>query len=197
MSIAPAAQNQEDLFALAKLGDISSINMDRFMVHSPEDSGWMIISSELIESSCSPSIATSVRLRAAEVLVRLVLESATVSLSLADELRGTVQLRLLETLNSALKPLQWDDRQTSVSIHSADIDVHKIILEGLKSILEQCGETFISGWDIAFNIIGSVFVDNLQQGENLKETNSKTSTRSARLIRSSFVSKNSHIRSVF
>jgi len=188
MNTAPATQNQEDLFALAKLGDISSINMDRFMTYGPEESGWTIISSELIESSCSPSTATSVRLRAAETLVRLVLESATVSLSLADELRGMVQLRLLDTLSQALKPLQSDDRQTSVSIHSADIDVHKIILEGLKSMLEQCGETFVSGWDIAFSIIGSVFVESLPQGESLKETKSKTSTKSARLIRSSFVS---------
>lgn len=186
MNTAPATQNQEDLFALAKLGDISSINMDRFMVYGPEDSGWMMISSELIDSSCSPSTATSVRLRAAEVLVRLVLESAGISLSLTDELRGTVQLRLLETLSLALKPLQSEDRQISVSIHSADIDVHKIILEGLKSILEQCGETFVNGWDIAFSIIGSVFIENLPQAESLRETNSKTSTRSARLIRSSF-----------
>ena len=196
MNTAPATQNQEDLFALAKLGDIASINMERFMAYGPEDSGWMTISWELIESSCSPSTATSVRLRAAEILVRLVLESATVSLSLADELRGTVQLRLLETLSLALKPLQSDDRQISVSIQSADIDVHKIILEGLKSVLEQCGETFVSGWDIAFSIIGSVFVENITQGESLKENHSKTSTRSARLIRSSFVSKPLHSRQI-
>ena len=189
MSTAPATQNQEDLFALAKLGDISSINMERFMAYDPKSSGWMIVTTELIKASCSPTTTSPVRLRAAEILVRLVLESATVSLTLDDELRGAVQLRLLETLSRALKPLQLEDRQMSVSIHAADIDVHKIIIEGLKSILEQCGETFVSGWDIAFEIIGSVFIENLPTGKSLREGASKISTRSPRLIRSSFVSK--------
>lgn len=180
INVAPATQNQEDLFALAKLGDIASINMDRLIKNDPEISGWTILTSELITAASSPSTASSVRLRAAEIHVRIVLESATASLQLPDDLRSGVQLRLLEALNRALIPLQFENRETTVSIHTADIDVHKIILEGLKSLLEQCGETFITGWDIAFEIIGSVFVEN-----SLAE-NSKVSTRSARLIRSSF-----------
>ncbi|KAH8598999.1 endosomal peripheral membrane protein-like protein [Bisporella sp. PMI_857] len=183
----PATQNQEDLFVLTKLSDLATINMARFMENDPEASGWNILSLELINSSCSPSAASSVRLRAADILVRLVLESATVSLSLSsEELREVVQLRLLQTLRHALDPLQSEDRQMSVTTHTADIDVHRIILEGLKSFLEQCGETFISGWEIAFEVIGSVFIRGVPAGENLKEVPSKISTRSARLIRSSF-----------
>ncbi|KAG9244804.1 endosomal peripheral membrane protein-like protein [Calycina marina] len=185
---APAKQNQEDLFALAKLGDISSINMDRFMTFEPEESGWSLISSELVDSACSPPTATSVRLRAAEIIVRLVLESATISLSLPDDPRGIVQLRLLETLDLALKPLQLEDRQMPVAVHLVDIDVHRIILEGLKSLLEQCGETFVSGWDTAFKIVGSVFIESLRNGKDRRETSSKASTGSARLIRSAFSS---------
>ena len=183
INTAPATINQEDLFALAKLGDVASINIDRLMAYGPEISGWDVITSELITAGSSPSTASSVRLRAVEILVRLVLESATATLSLPDESRSIVQLRLLQALNRALEPLQSTEREMSVSIHTTDIDVHKVVLEGLKSIIEQCGETLISGWDIVFEIIGSVFIQNDVYNENPAKT---STTRSARLIRSSF-----------
>jgi len=82
--------------------------------------------------------------------------------------------------------LESSEREMSVAIHATDVDVHKIILEGLKSILEQCGETFVTGWDIVFDIIGSVFVeDRLHEDGSIKESKA-TTTRSSRLIRSSF-----------
>lgn len=183
MNIAPSTQNQEDLFALAKLGDVANINIGRLMTNDPEVSGWTILTKELIAAACSSTTASTVRLRASEILVRIVLESATASLQLDDKARGAVQLRLLDALNRSLEPLQFEDRQVSVAAQTADIEVHRIILEGLKSVLEQCGETFVSGWDLAFEIIGSVFIENLAIGD---QKGSGISTRSARLIRSSF-----------
>ncbi|KAF4629800.1 hypothetical protein G7Y89_g8339 [Cudoniella acicularis] len=183
INTAPSTQNQEDLFALAKLGEVASINIERLTAYDPETSGWAILTSELIKAACSPSTPSSVRLRAAEILVRLVLDTAATTLSLPDASRGVIQLRLLETFRSALLPLESDDRETSVAIHSTDIDVHKVILEGLKSILEQCGETLISGWDIAFEIIGSVF---MKLGKDDERGLKPSTTRSFRLIRSSF-----------
>jgi hypothetical protein len=186
INTAPSTQNQEDLFALAELGDVASFNIDRLMIYNPETSGWATLTSELIAAAWSPSRPSSVRLRAAEILVRLVLEAATATLPLGDDDRSPIQLRLLETLQVALHPLESDDRQASVSSHSIDVDAHKIVLDGLKSMLEQCGETFISGWDIAFDIIGSVFVEsNLRDDGSIKESKA-TTTRSSRLIRSSF-----------
>ena len=183
INTAPATQNQEDLFALAKLGDIASINIDRLLAYAPEDSGWDVMTSELITASCSSDRASSVRLRAAEILNRLLFEAASTTLSIPDELRGEVQLRLLQTFNAALKPLTAD-REISVALHATDIDVHKIILEGFKAVLEHCGETFVTGWDVAFEIIGSVFMES-KPGEGGRRKG-LTATRSSRLIRSSF-----------
>lgn len=185
----PQNQNQEDLFALAKLGDVASINIDRLMNYDPETSGWTTLTSELTSAACSPSSPSSVRLRAAEILVRLVLEAATATISLPEELRRKIQLRLLQTFRKAILPLESSERESSVAIHATDIDVHKVILEGLKSILEQCGETFVVGWDIAFNIIGSVFLKHDPPTLALDGTSpgvKGSRTRSARLIRSSF-----------
>ncbi|KAG0649633.1 mon2 [Hyphodiscus hymeniophilus] len=188
INAAPVTQNQEDLFALAKLGDIASINIDRLMTSDPESSGWTVLTSELITAASSSHSASSVRSRAAEILVHLVLESASATLQMPDGPRSVVQLRLLQAFSRALEPLQSDDREKSVAIHTTDIDVHKIILEGLKSILEQCGETFITGWEIPFEIIGSVFVENNIPDDSSIKTTKSFSTRSARLIRSSFSS---------
>lgn len=183
INTAIATQNQEDLFALAKLGDLASINIDRLLACAPEDSGWHLMTSELISASCSSSRAPSVRLRAAEILNRLLFEVASTTLSIPDELRGDVQIRLLQTFKAALEPLT-SEREISVALHATDIDVHKIILEGFKAVLEHCGETFVTGWDVAFEIIGSVFMESTQvEGGRKKEL---TATRSSRLIRSSF-----------
>jgi hypothetical protein len=189
INTAPVTQNQEDLFALAKLGEIASINIERLLRHEPEDSGWTVLTSELITAASSPSAASSVRLRAAEIMVRLVLESASATLSLPDEQRSVIQLRLLQAFSRALNPLQADEhREMSVSIHTTDIDVHKVILEGLKSLLEQCGETLISGWEIPFDIVGSVFIESSIPDDSSIRSSRKLTTRSAKLIRSSFSS---------
>lgn len=179
---APINQNQEDLFALAKLGEVASINIDRLMSFDPETSGWTILTSELISAACFPLAATSIRLRAADILVRIVLESAAASLSLPDEPRSEVQLRLLESYNRALVQLGSNEDESTVSSHATDIDVHRIFLEGLKSILEQCGESFISGWEITFEIIGSVFEDRTLEDKSKNQV----STVSSRLIRPAF-----------
>lgn len=178
--------HQEDLFALAKLGEVSSINIGRLLTYEPEVSGYALLSSELISAACSTSTPASVRLRAAEILVRLIIEAATATLALSEDIRGDIQLRLLETLRGTIHPLESHERATSVAVHSIDIDVHKIVLEGLKSILEQCGETFVGGWDIAFSIIGSVFVKNDAIYEGSIKGSKTSTTRSARLIRSAF-----------
>ncbi|CZR61040.1 probable MON2 Peripheral membrane protein with a role in endocytosis and vacuole integrity [Phialocephala subalpina] len=183
-----ATTHQEDLFALAKLGEVASINIGRLMTYEPEVSGYALLSSELVSAACSTSTPASVRLRAAEIIVRLIIEAATATLSLSEDVRGVIQLRLLETLRHTIQPLESGDREMSVAIHSTDIDVHKIVLEGLKSILEQCGETFVSGWDIAFSITGSVFVKNDSIYEGSIKGSKTSTTRSAKLIRSAFSS---------
>ena len=136
-------------------------------------------------------MTSPVRIRAAETLVRLVLEAANAVTSRSGETRGKVQLRLLEAFRDALLPLQTEDREVSVANHSTDVDIHKIILEGLKSILENCGETLVSGWDLAFEIIDSIFISRRFGSEDRRGSQSQPEilmTRSVKLIKSSFSS---------
>lgn len=187
---AAGGPNQEDQFALAKLGDVASINVERLLTYPPDVSGWTRLMSELIETSSSASMSAPVRTRAADIIVRLVLEAANATANLSDESRGRVQLRLLEAFRDSLLPLQRADRPSSVASYSTDMDIHKIILEGLKSMLDNSGETLISGWEIAFEIIGSIFVERrFGDDKTTKDSEGQSTvllTRSSKLIRSSF-----------
>lgn len=181
--------NQADQFALAKLGDIASINLERLLIYPPDDSGWTPMISELIATLGAPSMTALVRTRAAEILVRLVLEAANATATQTEDVRGKIQLRLLEAFRDALLPLQMEDRSLSVANHSTDIDIHKIILEGLNSILENCGESLVSGWDLTFEIIDSIFMNREFIPEAKRDAKAQPEilmTRSTKLIKASF-----------
>lgn len=182
---APSGPVQTDQFALAKLGDLASINLERLLTNPPDVSGWTPLVSELNLALSSPSPSAAVRTRAAEILVKLVLEAANATSALAEDGRGQVQLRLLEAFRDALLPLQVEDRERSVASHATDIEIHRVVLEGLKSILEDCGESLISGWVITFEIIDSIFITRTIS-TNGKDPSNALTTRSTKLIKASF-----------
>ncbi|KAI1338808.1 hypothetical protein F5Y15DRAFT_98481 [Xylariaceae sp. FL0016] len=194
ISVTPTSgPNQEDQFTLAKLGDLATINIDRLLIYSPDISGWNRIVSELIATLSSASMSPQVRSRAADILVRLIIDLAKAVGQLGDETRGMVQLRVLEALRDALVPLQKEDRAASVANYSTDVDIHKILLEGLRSLLEDCGDVLLNGWEITFEVIGSIFVPRrFGPTENAtRDTGDHPlllSTRSSKLIRSAFSS---------
>jgi Guanine nucleotide exchange factor in Golgi transport N-terminal len=181
--------NQEDQFALAKLGDVATINIDRLLAYPPEVSGWIPLTSELIRVLNSASMNANVRIRAADILVKLVQEAMNAAASLPEDQRGIIQLRLIESFRDSLLPLQQDGREMSVANHATDVDIHKTILEGLKSMLENCGETLVRGWEVAFEIIGTIFINKRFSPDERRDLQTHSivlMTRSAKLIRSSF-----------
>ncbi|KAI1100359.1 hypothetical protein F4804DRAFT_336306 [Jackrogersella minutella] len=188
-SIAPTGPSQEDQFALAKIGELATINIERLLTYPPDVSGWTRITTELISALGSVSMPAQIRTRAADILVRLILDAAKSVAGLDDETRGRVQLRLLEALRDSLLPLQMEDRAASVATHSTDIDIHKIILEGLKSLLDDCGDALLSGWEITFEVIGSIFIPRRFGNDSARDVSDQPltlTTRSGKLIRSAF-----------
>jgi len=188
---AVSGPNQEDQFALAKLGDLASINLERLLTHPPDTSGWTPIIAELTGTLGSPLSTAPVRLRAAETLVRFVMEASKAVASQPEDARGGIQIRLLESFRRAILPLQMENRQVAITSHAADVDIHKVILEGLRGVLENCGETLVSGWEIAFEIVDTIFVErkyDSDEGKDLDGRHKALVTRSLKLIRPSFAS---------
>lgn len=184
----PTGTNQELLFALAKLGEIASINSERLLTTEPAKSGWDILVTQLVDTLDSTTMNAPVRTRAAEVLARFMLESGSIAAGISEESRGSVQLRLLSGLRDALSALQKKKREESVAGNATDLEIHRIILEGLRQILENYGESLVEGWDVAFDIIGSVFVlsDAIPEDGKKPITSKTLATRSPKLVRSAF-----------
>ncbi|KXJ88419.1 hypothetical protein Micbo1qcDRAFT_150894 [Microdochium bolleyi] len=190
-SVTPtSAPTQEDQFALAKLGDLAVINVERLLSYPPDVSGWSKMTTELSITLTAVDVAPVIRTRAADIIIRIVLDAAKAANGLSDESRGKVQLRLLEAVQNALQPLQDEERQTSVAEHLTDVEIHKIILEGLKDLIEDCGETLVQGWEVCFQIIDSVFVQDRAGAETQGASTPqiRLATRSNRLIRPAFSS---------
>lgn len=183
--------NHENQFALSKLGDLASINIERLLAYSPDESGWTPLMAELVSALSSVSNTPLVRARAAETLVRILLEEANAVAPQPEEVRGQIQRRLLEAFRDSLSPIQAPDREVSIAHHAVDVDIHKIILEGLKSLLENCGESLVSGWELTFEIIDTIFVKRNPSGDATQETMTQRAvllTRAVKLIRPSFAS---------
>ncbi|KAJ3560360.1 hypothetical protein NPX13_g9330 [Xylaria arbuscula] len=188
LATAPSGVSQGDQFTLAKIGDLATINLERLLLYPPDTSGWNQITSKLIMVLSSSGISTPVRSRGADILVRLMLDAVKAISNQSDETRARVQLRILETLRASLEPLE-ENRVTSVATYSTDVDIHKIILEGLKDLLDECGESLLSGWSVIFDIIGTIFIPRRfgaddRTGE--RAVPQGLATRSSKLIRSAF-----------
>lgn len=180
-----SAPVQADQFALTKLGDLASINLERLLMNSPDVSGWEPLISELNITLSTPYLSAPVRAKAADILVRLVLEAANATASMTSDVRGQVQSRLLKAFRDALLPFQAVERERSVTGQSIDTEIHRVILEGLKNILENCGESLVSGWDLTFEIIDSIFVHKAPPSGGA-DTDAILTTRSIKLIKASF-----------
>lgn len=180
---------QEDRFALTKIGEVATINIERLLVYPPNESGWDCIVEKLISTIDSTAMASTVRTTAAEILTKLMADAGSMAASVHGDSRGAIQLRILEAFRNALKFWSQQDRQVSVTVQSIDIDVHRIILDGLQSIIENCGESLVNGWETAFEIIGSIFVQTPSTCEDSRSPGGKSTflkTRSPKLIRSSY-----------
>lgn len=182
--------NQENQFALAKLGDLASINIERLLSYPPDISGWTPLVSELIATLGSPLNTAPVRLRAAETLVRIVMLASGVAASYEEEPRGKIQTRLLNAFWGALVSMQTEDRQATITSHSTDVDIHKVILDGLRGILENCGESLVEGWDVIFEIMDTIFANRVLDpgGRDTGNEPHALMARSSRLVRPSFAS---------
>ncbi|PTB76654.1 hypothetical protein M440DRAFT_1375853 [Trichoderma longibrachiatum ATCC 18648] len=182
--------NQELQFALAKLGEVAMINLERLLRFDPKESGWEMLVQKLIQMLDWGVLSPPVRTRASEILAKLVLEAANAAGTLPADIRGAIQLRLLGALRDALKPLQKRGRDISVANATTDVEIHRIILDGLRGVIEDCGQTLVSGWDVTFDIIGSVFTTRVTDAADRESIISARTlgTRSSKLVRASFSS---------
>ena len=187
ISTVTASRIQEDNFVLEKLGELATINAARLTSYDPDVSGWNVLVNDLIAFTCSTEISAAMRLKSAEVLNRFAMAAASSTVTEPQEPRGGLQRRLLAALRAEVGLSGQDGPAEPVSSSGTDIEVHLQALETMRSILEQCGEALVAGWDMIFEIVSSAFTKKaLQQDDSENTFGRGTTVKSPKLIRSSF-----------
>ena len=152
-----ASQMQLAHFFLRTIAELARINLSRLTGREPDVSGWALLTGQLNSLTCSRWCNASIRLRSAEVLNTLVKEAAISVTGESKDLCNSVVVRSIETLHAEIYRLTEDVEDRSGSTVKADIEIHKLALDSLTIILENCGEALVAGWETVFEIINSIF----------------------------------------
>lgn len=183
----------DNAFTLAKMGEIAQINMPRLIGQTPNASGWSLLVKHLAIVSGSRGMGNSMRFKAAEVLNEIVVAAAKSISTDTTENLGSVQRRILAALKDGLENGYQPGHPDSAT-RSTELEIHRVGLEALNSILEHAGQSLIAGWEIVFDIITSVFdssmtwrKDSIKAEPPVVEPGQR-SGKSIRLIKSSFSS---------
>ncbi|KAI9794685.1 MAG: hypothetical protein M1833_007401 [Piccolia ochrophora] len=190
---AAASQMHENHFALGELGSLASINIRRLVGGEPDATGWNILVENLTSLCISKHVTNASRLKASEVLNDVIVEGATHTMSETEDNRAVIQRRLLTVLHIVIQSLVGSTAERLGSIQSTDLEVQRLTLEALRSILEQSGEAIVAGWETVFSVMTSVFnSDVTAERDNVRESKAGSKplrgSRSVRLVRSSFAS---------
>lgn len=181
----------DNAFALAKIGELAMVNMIRLIGPNPNATGWDMLTSHLANIAGSRERGNSIRMKAAEVLDEICVSAAKAIISENTENVAEVQKRVLSALRDGVNDGRMSGTPDSVT-KATELEIHRSGLEALNAILEHSGQSLIAGWEIAFDIIMSVFDSTMiwRRDTTIPETSTEAtkSTRSPKLIRSSFSS---------
>ncbi|KAG8789976.1 hypothetical protein FRC12_013030, partial [Ceratobasidium sp. 428] len=132
-------------YGIAKLGVVALLNVHRLAYREPEVA-WNTITSHLLLVIGKSTAPPGIRMQAAEVLDEI-LTVVPRNLSSTGELQSQVQRRVLDALSAQVA---LDGASTTV------IDIRKLGLETLHTILQFSGHTLVVGWDTIFAMLGNV-----------------------------------------
>ncbi|KIW06739.1 uncharacterized protein PV09_02432 [Verruconis gallopava] len=161
------------VFALSKIRELVTANIDRFINYPPAESGLQLFVSTIRTVATHSENPSTARLLAAELLSRLTRDIISVVNDEELEHRDEIRLRALSALSNVCVELDGL-AETSGTRDDTSNEVHSIVLETLRAIVEQIGENLISGWDIVFEIICTAFTQSTQaevSGSNISVQN--------------------------
>ena len=170
-------------FLLDKIDDAIESNVVRLLQPETTETGWDFLSGKLTGILKNSHLPSDVRLKAAKALNDLVVIVAVSEEELSLEERDAVRGRSLETLANGVSCLGISESQSTKTLQSCDIEIHRLSLEALRSILEHCGDSLKSGWTSVLAVINSVFVTSVSDSATVATT---PRPRSQKLISSAF-----------
>jgi len=178
-------------FTIAKLGDIARLNSYR-LAQETENKAWRIIMETLTHLSTSTEYEHTSTLMAADVLGSIVVGVVVAVNNEDDAVRSAVQTRALGCLKLQIAQMYESLQAQGIQPSGPDLDIHRSTLDALRAILEQCGESLITGWKSIFAVIKSSFSEydhtsHIAEGHHVSGRVSSKPI-SAKIARSAFAS---------
>ena len=143
-------------FVLNKIDDAIRSNVGRLLQPETMETGWHFLLEKLTGVLRRDLLPSGVRIKAAKTLDDLVVAVA-IAEELALEERDAVRGRSLEALANEVSCLSILGLQGTKTVQSCEVEVHRLALEALRSILEHCGDSLEIGWTSVLTIINSIF----------------------------------------
>ena len=145
------------VFLLDKIDDTIHSNVVRLLQPETRETGWDFLSEKLTGILRSSTSRSDVRIKAAKVLNELVVIVALSEEEMESEERDAVRGRSLEALANEVSCLNVSEAQSTKNLQSCEIEMHRLSLEALRTILEHCGDSLEIGWTSVLAIINSIF----------------------------------------
>ncbi|KAI9761392.1 MAG: E2 ubiquitin-conjugating protein mms2 [Chaenotheca gracillima] len=188
VTVVPTSHLGDDHFALTKLGILAAMNTSRLTGDDIAATGWQLLVDNLISITSNADLNAAVRIKAAEVFHEIINNLVVFTVAQYDASQDGVQDRLLDALQAEIAPLLGQEGDRPASARSADIEVHRMALDTLKSILERSTETLVKGWETVFDITRTVFRGGVTTTSDISNEDavSAASCRSTKLLRPAF-----------
>ena len=175
-----------NIFVLTRLNEITTQNISRLLRNNTAETGWDLLVDVLTNSLSQQSLGSEVRVKAASVFNDMFFAIATSQNDLSSEERDKIRKRALAALLGGITSLYDEQRLDSRASQTCDLEIHRLFIETLRLVLEQCGDSLILGWDTVFAIITSIFDKSVLPDETTYDEKSNYASRSPKLLRSSF-----------
>lgn len=179
------AHERSNGFVIDKLDDVIQNNIGRMLQPQTSESGWKFVLGVLTDVLSSNRAHSNVRIKAAVALNGLVVSVAVSEESLSAKERDAVWDRSLYALLVEVSALYKAQFPGTTSSRTCEVEIHRMALEALKSILEHSGDTLDIGWKSVLAIINSIFDDPVSANH---EDKLAPRGKSPMLVRSAFES---------
>ena len=176
------ANDRTNSFILETLDDLIRSNLSRLLQPELADNGWNFLVTILIALLSSPNLSSSNRVQAAHTLNTMALDLAVSKEPTSSKQQDEIRSRALSALLKGMRSLYSERPRDARNPPSCEIEIHRLALEALRTLLEQCGDSLNLGWDSVFTILTSIF----DKGES--SDNPHAVVISPKLVRPSFSS---------
>ena len=179
------AVGQSNDFVIEKLGDVIQSNVARMLRPETSETGWTYLLEVLTSVVSSNKAQANLRIHAASALNGLITSVVLCEVPLSPEERDAVWDRSLRALQSEVLELYRFQTQRTTSSRSCEIEIHRMALEALKSVLEHCGDSLDTGWKSVLAIVNSIYEESIAADTQCDDKPTPRSN-SPQLVRSAF-----------